>query len=298
MADYCFLINSCDSYKDAWPFFFFLLKENWTSNDIPKLYINTETEDYVYEGLDITTLKNGPAKCPWGERLLNALKKIDSEYVLMLCEDHYSMRPIRVDIIERCVEYLKNDSSILAFQLAPAAEVYRKKVKPQKEIYPGFVLRERKGEYTIIAGPTLWRRRDLMLLIKKKDSPWEFEWIGSLRTQLFGKKIFCWKSLDEPIYDYDILRGGAIRFGKWVWFRVKELEEKYNYHMEYGNRDRIEEDWLNTEKSLKTERPKRNLFQKHVVSRIRRFFAFIKKSYNQLYGLVMGILSSYFNYRR
>lgn len=242
--DYSILINSCDTYKDAWPMFFYILKKTWKTQ-LPDIYLNTETEYYYNENLNINVLNCKKMGVSWGGRLLDCLQKIDSEFVLMMLEDFYYEKPIRTDIVDLCVSYLKNNSQIICFQLVPSDEVFYGHPCGNED-YEGFIARRRFGMFKMIAGPTLWRKSDLIKLTKRQDSPWEWEYFGSYRTWLFGKKVYCWKSLDNPLFDYDIEHGGAIHRGKWVGYKVKELEEKYHYKNDYGNRA-IEDDWIKYE---------------------------------------------------
>ena len=289
MLDYCILVNSCDAYRDVWPFFFYLLKKNWKADEIPEIYLNTESQSYYEDGLDVVTL-NHVDKCAWGERLLAALARIEHEYVLMMLEDFYYESPIKVDIIDECVKRMSADRSILSFQLVPASEVYRREVKPENRVIPGFALRERKGTYTFIAGPTLWRKSDLINLTKQKDSPWDFEWYGSFRTQLYGKKIYCWESFDNPVFDYDIAHGGAVHGGKWVGYKMRELEKKFDYELDYGDRE-VVEDWIldGAQKQVAPQR-KRNKVIRIILSKYEKWKYTIKEYENVLYGLQNRVL--------
>lgn len=242
MKDYAILVNSCDNYYDAWDPFFDILAQTWDS-ELPALYLNTETRQYSHDKLNIIVLNCPYKRCEWGKRLISSLERIESDYVLMMLEDFFYEQPIKVDIIDKCVRAMKRDTDILSFQLVPASEVYRNEVKINNHDHEGFALREKKGTYTFIAGPTLWRRKDLIKLTRAKDTPWEWEWYGSFRTQLYGKKIYCWKSFDNPIFDYDVSHGGAIHGGKWVGYKVRELRKKYQLTFDMSLRD-VEEDWI------------------------------------------------------
>lgn len=236
------MVNTCDAYRDAWPMFFYILQKTW-QGEMPKIYMNCEKEKYEVEGLNITVLNCRNKSMAWGQRLIEALNRIESDYVLMMLEDFYYEQPIKVDIIERCLKWIQEDESILSFQLVPAGEVYYDRSKAKKETYPGFLKRERKGSFTFIAGPTLWRKADIVALTMNSDTPWEWEFFGSMRTRLYGKKVYCWRNDMPPIFDYDIAHGGVIHRGRWVGYKVKELEKKYEYVMDYGDRE-IVEDWM------------------------------------------------------
>lgn len=76
------LIDSCDIYSYMWDVFFELLKKYWGTCPY-KIYLNTETKKYKYDGFDITVINSGNQRT-WSERLKYALGKIDSDYVLMM----------------------------------------------------------------------------------------------------------------------------------------------------------------------------------------------------------------------
>ena len=241
-VDYAILINTCDAYKDAWGMFFYILKRTWTGK-LPAIYVNTESEECFIPDINVITLNSNSKDSSWGQRLIESLQRIDSEYVLMMLEDFYYERPIRVDVINRCLEYMKEDKSILAFQLVPAGEVYFGKSKETDDCYPGFYKRHNSGGFTFIAGPTLWRKEDLIRLTMKSDTPWGWEFFGSRRTLLYGRDVYCWYSWENPVFDYDIEHGGAIHRGKWVGYKMRELQEKYGFKIDFGNREEVE-DWI------------------------------------------------------
>lgn len=242
---YSILVNSCDSYKDAWPMFFYILKETW-NGELPDIYLNTESEKYVDNSIKVNVL-NSKSK-HWGERLIEAVNQIDSEYILFMLEDFYYEKPIKVCEIERCVKLLDNNNKVLSIQLVPAGKMLESGYAPTEEVAAGIVRRNIKDAYTIIAGPTLWRKTELLKLTKAKDTPWEWEAFGSCRLRLYGKEVWTWKNWkNDPIFVYDIKHGGAIHRGKWVGYKMRELEKKYNYKLEYGKRE-IVEDWIAEEK--------------------------------------------------
>ena len=224
--------------------FFFLLKENWQAN-MPPIYLNTETKNYDCQHIDVKVLNQDNSKKPnqWGDRLLGALSRIESDYVLMMLEDFYFESPINTAEIDKCIEYMEEDSNIIAFQLVPCAEVYNNNYIKKDSGFPGFAKRKRFVDFKIIAGPTLWKKSELIKLTSKNDNPWEWEYFGSFRTWLYHKRIYCWKEKNNPIFDYDIEHGGAIHRGKWVGYKMEELTKKYNYDLDYGNRE-VEYDWM------------------------------------------------------
>jgi hypothetical protein len=243
---YAILVNTCDAYSDAWDMFLFILKKTWNS-EFPRIYFNTENGKVVDNDIRITMLNTGGEKnIQWGDRLLSCLNKIGEEYVLMLLEDFYFEKPIRVDMIEKTIHYMNHNKNIAAFQFVPAGDCYKDNFKPYKTYYGGYA-RRKYDHNCLIAGPTMWRKSDLIKFTTKKDSPWEWEYFGSFRTWIYGKEIYCWFDKSDPIFAYDIVHGGAIHRGAWVGYKIKELGEKYNYSLDYGDR-KVVYDWLKDEK--------------------------------------------------
>lgn len=246
---------------------FFILKKTW-SGKLPEVYLNTESVNYVDNSIDVHVLNS--KSIHWGERLIEAVKKIDSEYILFMLEDFYYEKPIKVSEIERCIKLLDANSNVLSIQLVPAGKMAVSGCEQMEEVAPGIVRRNIKDAYTIIAGPTLWKKTELLKLTKVKDTPWEWEAFGSCRLRLYGKEVWTWKNWEnDPIFVYDIKHGGAIHRGKWVGYKMRELEEKYNYKLEYGKRE-IVEDWIEEEKSDIIPRHKR--IRSIIRNRITPFF--------------------------
>ena len=249
--DYSILINTCDNYSDIWPVFFEIFKRTWTA-EVPAIFLNTEKKHYQDNDLQITCLNldKGINNAPWGKRLIKALEQVPHEYVLMLLEDFLFEQEIRTERIESCCRYLENDLSIAAFQLTPNGEFEKGIFPEEEERYKGFSKRRKGDLFTVVAGPTLWRKSDLLRLTKTSDNPWEWEFFGSFRTILYGKDIYGWRSKNDCIFKYDVDHGGAIHRGKWVGYKMHELEKKYDIKIDYGDRE-IVEDWMKMDEYTK-----------------------------------------------
>lgn len=133
MQDCTVIVCSCDKYEDLWYPFFTLLKRNWINFDLP-IILNTESKEFHMEGLDIKTFSfyanNDNVK--WGERLLSHLNKVETDYVIILLEDFLLESTVRVEVIQKCVDYLNANSDISCFNFFPS----RYRTIPSK--YEGF----------------------------------------------------------------------------------------------------------------------------------------------------------------
>lgn len=224
------LINSCDGYEDIWTPFFSCFKSNW-SNCPYKIFLNTEHKNYVHEGLEIFPLNVvKEEKVEWGERLLDCLSRITTEYVIMLFDDFCLEKEVNQIEIEKCIHEMENDYNIDAFYLI--------------NIFPELVDRSNRKfieiplgkEYRLNSAPGVWRKSSLIKYTGKIDTPWAWEYFGSFRTKKQKKsKIYTLNGMAD-LYPYNYSIGGAIHRGKWVKSVIEPINEKYNLHMDFSKR--------------------------------------------------------------
>lgn len=247
MNDFSILINSCDKYSDAWEPFFRILEKSWPEIVDYPIYLNTESKKYEDPVFNVTVLNcvDEDAKKKWGKRLLDALDRIDSEYVLFLLEDFFFEESINHSEVLKCVNYLKNEPNAVVISIIPQNECESEAYCAEHELkeMPGYVLRKQKTDYKLSAGPSIWRKSLLKKWTLKNDTPWGWEFFGSKRTWFSKDKFYCRSKLASQIFVYDFLHGGAIHRGKWVGYKMRELMEKYGIEIDMSQRE-IEEDYL------------------------------------------------------
>lgn len=96
------LVPTPDSYFDVYEVFRKCFKANW--NDCPyPLYVVTDTKEYVGVNL-LQTMKTDST---WHDRVLYALDYIQSEYILLLCDDIFVLRKINNDEIDYIVSDMR-----------------------------------------------------------------------------------------------------------------------------------------------------------------------------------------------
>lgn len=247
------LINTCDSYSDAWPLFFRILEKTWPECRKYKIYLNTEQKDYKDTFFDINILNVIPSKekIGWGERLIDSLNRIDSEIILFLLEDFFFEEPVNDEKISNIIEWMEQNKNMAALSLTSTYDVG----EDDGSGMFGYVLRKKKVHYTLNASPTLYRKETLLKYTDIKDNPWEWEFFGSIRTWHSKKEFYAKATNTEEIFKYDIKRGGAIHRGKWVGCTVTKLLVKYGLEADLSTRGVID-DWL----KCNPEKPKRTIF--------------------------------------
>lgn len=246
--DYTILINSCDAYSDAWEPFFKILAKTWPECKNKKIVLNTETKEYQDPFFDVEVIhctSKGLNKA-WGKRLRDVLQNIESDYIFFMLEDYFFEKKIDDELVEKYFDILKKNPQIDFIALTSPMECndieYCNKLE-KESTFKGLVARKKRGYFKLNAGPGLWRKNALLHWTFEKDTPWEWEFFGSMRTWHSKREFWALNCKYPPLFVYDIEHGGAIHRGKWVGYKIKELEMIYGIRIDTSKRE-VEENWL------------------------------------------------------
>ena len=102
-SDVTILVNSCDLYEDAWNPFFRLLQIQWPN--CPKnITLNTESKIYKDSYFNVKSIYP-PKEMKWGERLIYALNKIDSKFILFF-RGFFLLDKVNEEIIASAIKFM------------------------------------------------------------------------------------------------------------------------------------------------------------------------------------------------
>lgn len=239
MDDCTMLVNSYDGGEDLWEGFFCALKAQWPTFDLPVI-LNTESKQFAYPGIDIRSFHM--YKCgenvAWGKRLIETLKKINTEYILFFLEDFWLDAPVDVAFFEQCRMWMRDnpDVACLSFQ-----RVLGKNIRDGR--FERFEKRPQKGEYRMNCQAGLWRREKLLEYIRPHESPWEWERYGSVRSLRYKEALYTLIEGEKLVFSYD--RGGVIYRGRWCKKVSVPLQEKYDLQIDYTKRG-VWEEWVSS----------------------------------------------------
>lgn len=231
MKNCTLLVLSCDKYEDAWIPFFTLLKKHWASFDMP-VVLNTETKSFSFDGLDIRTFSmyEKDQQVPWGQRMLDHLAKVDTDFVYLMCEDFFIRENVKTDKMQSIIDIMEADQKIssISTHWAPIETVDESK-------YADFALRPQNGSYKFYCGG-VWRVSHLKQYILPHESPWEWEVNGNYRSAYTSNKFYILKQNIENYINIGwTCNWMGIRKGKWVIEDVKPLFEQHNIEVDYNN---------------------------------------------------------------
>lgn len=249
------LVNSCDTYTDVLDYFFFFYKKFWKCPY--KTYLNME--DVLYKN-DIIEKTFTFGKTAWSKRLIKCLKEIKQELIIMFLDDFFLLDNVNQKKLDECVKKMQKDNTIGYFMFEP--NFFNQFNLPKEDEY--FRKRNKYEDFLCSAQIILWRKSYLLQVLRKKESPWEFEVYGTFRMSHYKEKLYVLNT-DAPLVFPYILRGkGAIGVigGKWQEGNVA-LFEKYNLKCDFSKRGFIDlEKRYAPKKNIKDKYKELNFFKK------------------------------------
>lgn len=259
------LVNSYDGGEDLWEGFFTALTDRWQELDLP-IVLNTESKSYSFPGLDIQTfsLYSSGEQVPWGKRLIETLKRIDSEFILFFQDDFWLDAPVDDAFFRECLQKMEEnpDVAVLSFQRTLGPNIRDGRFKR-------FEKRPQKAAYRFNCQAAIWRRERLIKFIKPSESPWDWEIYGSFRSARYHDGFYTLIDGEKMVFSYD--RGGVVYRGKWCERVVMPISHYYGLTIDYSKRGFWEE--------LQSEMPKEKAtlwVRLKRPNRMRRLIAYIK----------------------
>jgi hypothetical protein len=230
------LICSCDAYSDLWDPFFKILHDEWSDKPEEwRVILNTETKEYInsYYHVETMGIERTGRKLTWSNRFFKTLKKIDTEYVLIILDDYFQEKKIEQSRIDEVINWMNKNSDIAVFYFSNIQDMDKFHIRDNK--YEGFELNEPGCPYCVCAQTGIWRRKCLMRYLCKYEDVWQFEELASERAGYYKYKIYSAIKDSDYIFRHRWEEGGALRGGKWSQY-VPALLEEHGINVNYSKR--------------------------------------------------------------
>jgi len=196
---------TCDSYLDLLPNFFTLYERY---SNLPEPLVIGETKSL--EGYNIFTAGDKP----WGERICDGLKKIETEYILFTLEDYYFQTEIDYYIEESLkILKLKNFDKVALISNSHFWG-YKLAYTDITNFYQ--MLPNCNNLATLQLG--IWKKESFEKVLDPTFSPWDFEIKG--RDVLVDDKCGVLDSHKELVFNF--ARKGKNLSDGWQEFLQKE----------------------------------------------------------------------------
>lgn len=240
---YSILINTCDKFEDCWNPFFKLWSLYW-KNCNGKIYLNTEYKDYSYPRINIVPVKgcathNIPKgqRATWSQCLKWALEMMDTDIVLYMQEDYFLKDTVKNEIVEQYVKLMEENSDIQCIHLTDQAVL-----ADQATPYPHLNKVNPIQRYRVSCQAALWRKQELLDILREYESAWEFEEFGSQRSSIMNHTYLCVDRTYVQLDKFEIIPYIFTGIVQGCWYDpVVELFKKHQIEVDYTIRGFVSE---------------------------------------------------------
>lgn len=189
------LVVSCDNYSDLWDPFFNLFKRFWS--DCPfKIYLLNNHKSLDVPG--VTTISVGD-DVSWSDNLLQGLQQIPEEYILLWIDDLFLLDKVKTDeLLNVCSKFAEIGGNQIRLKST---------IQPNKPFNELFGLASVGTIYRTSTVMSLWRKEVLKDLLKPGENAWQFETLGTVRSDIYDGFYATWN-------DCFTIINGVIK-GKW-----------------------------------------------------------------------------------
>lgn len=206
------LIGSCDNYSFLWENFDILFKRYWSLNT--KNYLISETKSF--DNKDYVSLT--PGKLPWGQRILEGLNLIETEYVLFILDDYYLSENFDENFINEHIKLLNEHSADKIMMDIDYGEPIYSLDHLSNNLYKF----KQSSDYLNSVQPAIWRTDYLRKVLKPEYSPWDFELIGNNFTKTLNPTILLNKRESHMYFNFTRI-GGKLSEGWEEFLKTQNL---------------------------------------------------------------------------
>jgi len=183
------LVPSCDRYADLWAPFFALLRRHWP--DCPfRVVVGSNHLPCSEAGAKALCIGDD---VDWSRGVRAMVERVETPAVLVVLEDFLLRRRVdTAEVLARVDDFFRLDAAYLRMRPFPPPDVRLARFPAVGECEPG-------APYRASMQAALWRREDLLALLRDGENPWEFEVYGARRSDAFERGFY---SAHDDVLDY------------------------------------------------------------------------------------------------
>lgn len=215
------MVISCDKYSESWDLFFTLLFKYYDGLRY-QVYLINENLQYHFE--KVKTINTGEKV--WSKRLLNGLKTIEEDYILLMLEDYFLQEKVNGAIVDKYLDEIIKNNRIASFYFESTTG-YTKSSEKYKDFYKMEKNDINNGKYLLNCQAAIWKKDILKKTLSIELNPWEFENMGYnlYEKDLKQYEFYCYKYArynaigEKDIFSYLLSRdtGFGIYKSRWLW---------------------------------------------------------------------------------
>jgi len=202
-----FLIHSGDRGQWVWPYWYHYFQEYWTCWGVVDAVFLTEVVQPEFPG--VTSVSTGAGR-PWGQGLMGALARLDTDLVIYAHEDYFLEQQTDPDTLASLVRVVRCNEDIVLLKMCGGWCGYIDNTRLFRPVEPGGKLRydpekihgerlwtyDPDSPYVVSHQISIWRRDFLVATLKPHWSPWDHEMQGTPRASQWLK------ANDKRVYGY------------------------------------------------------------------------------------------------
>jgi hypothetical protein len=231
-------VSSTDSYSDCWEPFFTLFSYYWPDYE-GTIYLNTETKDFQFPGLDIVCTQvarfAGTDTIISGKRIKLALQHVvKEEVILYINEDIFLHDRVQSDVMGSLVQCM-HEHDLLYVGVTDHANHGPFRPSP----YPLLWEIDGSDPYVFSAMPSLWNVKRMEQYFRAHEDPWQTEYYIARRIRKANDKTY---TIDRTRFDYPahailpFAPTTGIYRGTWVADVVVDLFAEHGIKVDYSRR--------------------------------------------------------------
>lgn len=200
-SDVAVVVSSFDGYADVWPGFFSMWFRFWPDCPYP-VYLTTNHLTYPDER--VTSLQVGD-DLSWSHGLKQALERIECSTVLLVLDDFFLKEKVDTARVQHLYQVMM-ETGAGCLRIVPSPPPDR-----PLDRYPDLGIVSKGAPYRTSLQMAFWNRATLLDLLSEKGTAWDFEIIGSRRSDRLDVPFLSVREGAEAvIYSHTVYRG------KWI----------------------------------------------------------------------------------
>ena len=198
-------MSTCDNYKPLWNGFFKSFYSNVCWN---KPAIMTGSGEIFCGKNRICGISSKYANLDFSSRLLIALKKVKTKLILFMLDDFY--------LLSKVDERLFNSTVAIFADKKVGCVILHDEISHisycERDYNDDYVILKKKAPFRATTQAAIWRVSFLKSLLRRGESPWQFEYLASFRSRRKRKLILYRKDSLKRFFNYPY--GGVFGDGK------------------------------------------------------------------------------------
>ena len=150
----------------------------------------------------------------WSDAVSKYLQSIPDDLVMIMLEDYWLMRQVNRTALVAAYSFMVNHPSVIRFDVA-ADRMFSREAQ-YRGYYGPLDLCECKGQYSLSTQASIFRRKELLEIMRPGETPWETELNGSARLNRLPYRVVG--TYQWPVnYFIAVNKGQLDRTGAWMF---------------------------------------------------------------------------------